>query len=138
MSITLNAPSSLRRHTRMMGIVGAPLAALLVWLAADPLAGIDLAVRQTAGSAIQHVGPVSVVIAAVAAGLAAWGLRAILDRAGERGRTIWTAIALVALLLSLVGPLVADATMAVKVVLVSMHVAVAAAVVPAMAPSVGR
>lgn len=107
-----------------------------MWLAAVPFAGIDLAAQPVPGSAIQPVGPVSVVVSALAAGLVAWAARAVLDRAGTRGRTIWTGIAAVALLVSLAGPLGAGATMAAGIVLASMHVVVGATLIAALAPPV--
>ena len=106
MSITLSTTGPRGRHTRLLGVVAAPLAALLVWLAAVPLAGIDLAAR------------------------------AMLDRAGTRGRAIWTAVAAVVLLVSLAGPLGAGATMAAAIVLASMHVVVGATLIAALAPPV--
>lgn len=135
MSITMNATSSLRRSSRPLGMVAAPLVALLVWLAADPLAGIDLAVRRGAG-AVQNLGPVDVIIAALAAGLAAWGLRAVLDRVSDRGRTVWTAVAVTVLLVSLVGPLTGATTLAATIVLECMHIAVGASLIAALAPPV--
>lgn len=136
MSITVSTTSPTGRHTRVLGVAAAPLAALLVWLAAVPLAGIDLAAQPVPGGAVEQVGPVSVVISALVAGLVAWAARILLDRAGTRGRTIWTGVAAVALLVSLAGPLVAGASMAATIVLASLHVVVGATLIPALAPSV--
>ena len=135
MSIAMKMTSSLRRSSRPLGMVAAPLVALLVWLAADPLAGIDLAVRRGAG-AVQNLGPVDVIIAALAAGLAAWGLRAVLDRVSDRSRTVWTAVAVAVLLVSLVGPLTGAMTVTATIVLECMHVAVGASLIAALAPGV--
>ena len=135
MSIAMKMTSSLRRSSRPLGMVAAPLVALLVWLAADPLAGIDLAVRRGAG-AVQNLGPVDVIIAALAAGLAAWGLRAILDRVSDRSRTVWTAVAVAVLLVSVVGPLTGAMTVTATIVLECMHVAVGASLIAALAPGV--
>jgi hypothetical protein len=135
MSIAMKMTSSLRRSSRPLGMVAAPLVALLVWLAADPLAGIDLAVRRGAG-AVQNLGPVDVIIAALAAGLAAWGLRAVLDRVSDRSRTVWTAVAVAVLLVSVVGPLTGAMTVTATIVLECMHVAVGASLIAALAPGV--
>ena len=136
MSITLNTSNTLRRTRRVTGVVAAPVAAFMVWLAAGPLAGIDLTVRT--GGGIQDVAPVDVVLAALAAGLAAWALRVALDRVSGGGRTAWTAIAVVVLLASLLlGPL-GGTTVAATIVLVTMHVVVAAALIPTMAPPADR
>ena len=134
MSITMNTTSSLQRSSRPLGMVAAPLVALLVWPAADPLAGIDLAVRR-AGD-VQTLGPVDVIIGALAAGLAAWGLRAVLDRVGDRGRAAWTAVAVTVLLVSLVGPLTGATTLAATIVLECMHIAVGGSLIAALAPPV--
>jgi hypothetical protein len=134
MSITMNTTSSLQRSSRPLGMVAAPLVALLVWPAADPLAGIDLAVRR-AGD-VQTLGPVDVIIGALAAGLAAWGLRAVLDRVGDRGRAVWTAVAVTVLLVSLVGPLTGATTLAATIVLECMHIAVGGSLIAALAPPV--
>jgi Family of unknown function (DUF6069) len=50
----------------------------------------------------------------ILAGLAAWGLLAVLERFTPRARAVWIAIALVALALSLAGPLSAAVTPAAK------------------------
>ncbi len=134
MSITMNTTSSLRRSSRPSGMVAPPLVALLVWLAGDPLAGIDLAVRRA--GAVQNLGPVDVIIAALAVGLAAWGLRAVLDRVGDRGRAVWTAVAVTVLLVSLVGPLTGAMTLAATIVLECMHIAVGGSLIAALAPPV--
>lgn len=96
---------------------------------------LDLAVRRGAG-AVQNLGPVDVIIAALAAGVAAWGLRAVLDRVSDRSRTIWTAVAVTVLLVSLVGPLTGAMTLAATIVLECMHVAVGASLIAALAPGV--
>jgi Family of unknown function (DUF6069) len=83
------------------------------------------------------------VIAAVLAALAGWGLLALLERFTARPRTIWTAIAVLVGLLSLVGPLstIASTTVANGLSLALMHLAVAAVLIPglaATAPSLPR
>ncbi len=92
---------------------------LLIWAAAVPLAGLEL---EVAGAG-QRVGPTSIIIAALVAGVAAWLLLALLSRLAH-GRTVWTVVGSVVLLLSLAGPAISGAGGAVLVVLELMHVVV--------------
>ena len=71
----------------------------------------------------------------VLTGLAAWALLAALEHFSPRAPTIWTAIALAALALSLAGPLTSGATTAAKMALTGMHLAAAAVLVPALTGS---
>ncbi len=111
------------------------MAALGTWALAVPLGGVDLAVRQ--GGATQHVGPGSVAVASVVAGLAGWGLLALLERFTRRPRRIWTIVAVVTLLLSLVlGPLGGIGTAAMAT-LAALHVVVAASLLIGLGPTAG-
>ena len=121
------------RRRRALAVLGAAAATLTVWAVAGPLAGVDLQVH--AGSGTQHVGPATVVAVSVLAGLAAWALLAALEHFSPRAPTIWTAIALAALALSLAGPLTSGATTAAKMALTGMHLAAAAVLVPALTGS---
>jgi predicted permease len=69
----------------------------------------------------------------VAAALLGWLLLAVLERRTPRARRIWTTAALAALVASLALPLTAATTTSAVVSLVAMHLAVGAAVIPAMA-----
>lgn len=51
-----------------------------------PLAGLDLTVHTGTGPGRQHVGLANVIIAAPTAGLAGWGLGALLERATRNPR----------------------------------------------------
>lgn len=121
------------RRRRALAVLGAAAATLTVWAIAGPLAGVDLRVH--VGSGTQHVGPATVVAVSVLTGLAAWALLAALEHFSPRAPTIWTAIALAALALSLVGPLTSGATTAAKMALTGMHLAAAAVLVPALTGS---
>jgi hypothetical protein len=110
------------RCARALAVLAAAAATVTVWAIAGPLAGVDLSVQL--GSATQHVGPATVAIVSIAAGLAAWGLLAALEHFTPRARAVWT-IALVTLALSLAGPLIDGATPATKVALTGMHLAAA-------------
>ncbi|MEV4199878.1 DUF6069 family protein [Micromonospora globbae] len=66
-------------------------------------AGIDLAART--GASTRAVSVTAVAVAAALAALAGWGLLALLERVTTRARALWTTIAVVVLLISLVGAL---------------------------------
>lgn len=116
---------------RAIAVVAATLAPLAVWLVATQLFGTDLLVRPVGGNP-QHVGAATVVAVALSGSLLGWALLALLERRTARARTLWTGVALAVLLLSLTGPLTAGAAAATKAVLVLMHLAVAAVLVPAL------
>ncbi|MFF5175754.1 DUF6069 family protein [Micromonospora sp. NPDC000089] len=118
-----------RRRQRALAVLAATVAALLVWVVAVPLAGVDLTVR--AGGAQQQVGPVAVGLTAALAGLAGWALLALLERLTRRARAVWTRIALVVLVVSLLGPLTRGVGAAATATLVALHLATAV-VVPAL------
>ena len=126
---TVGVPVRPGRRIRALAVLGATAATLTVWAVAGPLAGIDLRV-QLGSAPVQHVGPATVVIVTILAGLAAWGLLAALEHFTPRARTVWTAIALVTLALSLAGPLSGGVTTATKVALAGMHLAAAAVLIP--------
>jgi hypothetical protein len=98
------------------GVAGAALAALAVWAIADPVAGVDLTVRQ-GPDAIREVGPAAVMLVSVLAGLAAWAALAVLERISSSARRDWTILTVVVLALSLTGPIAAATTTAGKAVL---------------------
>jgi hypothetical protein len=116
-------------------VIGAAAAALAVWTVAVPLAGVDLTVRTDGGGGIRKVGSGDVVLVSLLAGLAGWGLLALLERFTAHPRRTWTATALVVLALSLLGPLGAGVGTAATVTLAGMHVAAAAVLIPLLARS---
>jgi hypothetical protein len=126
---TRNTPARTRR-TRILAVLGAAAASLAVWAVAGPLAGVDLRVH--VGTRAEHVGPATVVIASVVTGLVAWALLAVLERFTPRARAAWTVNALVALAVSLAGPLTSGTTTAAKLTLTGMHVATAVVLVLAL------
>ncbi len=86
----------------------------------SPRSGVDhgRAPRGQLGADTEHVGP--------------WALLALLERFTPRARAAWTATALVALALSLAGPLSSGTTTAGKLALAGMHVATAAVLLAAL------
>lgn len=115
-----------RRTGRAITVAAGAVGALLLWAVNDPWAGIDLAVRQ--GDTIRHIGPVAVVVSALAAGLAAWGLLALLGRTVRRPARVFRTIALIMLVLSLAGPL-GGVDLSSRLVLLAMHLTVGAALI---------
>lgn len=124
-----------RRGRRWAAVTGATGAALLVWLLAVPLLGVELTTTIGPQGAAVPVGVAGVGFAGLLGGFAAWGLLALLERFTTRAPTVWTVVALTVLVLSLTGPLTLATSAAAAVVLVTMHVAVAAVLVAVLGPT---
>jgi hypothetical protein len=122
-------------RTRVLGLLAATAATLAVWLIADPLAGVNLTARTGAGTV--PIGPPPVVVVTLLAGLAGWGLLAVLERYTRRPARTWTIIALAVLIMSLAGPLGNGVGTASKLVLASMHLVAGAVLIPVLARSAG-
>jgi hypothetical protein len=105
---------------RLIAVATGVLAGLVVWFVIHELAGVDLAART--GDTVQSVGWPAVALTSLVAGLAGWGLLAVLGRTRHPRRT-WTIIASVVLALSLLGPLGAVDT-ASKLGLAALHLTV--------------
>ena len=114
---------------RALGIVGATAAALAVWTVSVPLLGTQLFIR-FGNSAPQPVGITAVVSAVVVGSLAGWGVLAVMEHRVKRARSIWTVVALGALLASIAMPLYAAMSGSAAMTLVAMHLAVGAVVIP--------
>ncbi|KAB1927978.1 hypothetical protein F8271_29240 [Micromonospora sp. ALFpr18c] len=125
-STTRAVSGTSRARTRAIAIVAAVVGAVVVWLIAKA-AGAELKVDQ--GSGPQDVSVFAVVLTAVFAGLFGWALLALLEKFTARAKAIWTTVAVVVLLISLVLPLLVDATTGTKVALVLMHLTVGAIVI---------
>ncbi|WP_141575503.1 DUF6069 family protein [Actinomadura sp. WMMA1423] len=118
---------------RALTVAGAAAAALALWVAAGPVAGLDLSAET--GGEVRRIGAGTVVAATLIAGLAAWGLLAALERTTSRPGRVWTAVAATALVLSMLGPLAGAADGASMAVLAAMHLVVAAILIPGLARS---
>ena len=128
-SASTRPPAALRRR-RALVVAGATLAATAVWLVAQAT-GTDLEVT-VAGQPPMVVSLPLVVVTALAAALAGWGALAILQRVTSRGRTLWTGLAVAALLMSFGPVATVETNAAVRTSLALMHVAVAAVLVPGL------
>ncbi len=128
-----------QEHTRSMpktmpraGVaLAAVLAAALVWLAFDPIGGMDL--QQPAfdsGAAPTDLGLGQVLFASAMGAALAWITLAALERLTQRARRTWTIVAVIALLVSLGGPMGGEGiTTGNRLVLALMHVVVAAVLI---------
>jgi hypothetical protein len=116
-----------RRTGRAITVGAGAAGALLLWAVNDPWAGVDLAVRQ--GDTIRHIGPAAVVLTALVAGLAGWGLLAVLERTVRRPARTFRIIALIVLALSLAGPLGSGVDTSSRLALLGMHTTVGAALI---------
>lgn len=96
--------------------VTATALALVIWVLAVPVAGVDL----EAGSPAQTIGAASVVFTTLVAAGAAWGVGALLRR---RTPVAWWVTCGIVLLVSLLGPLGGTSPAAVAT-LVVLHLAV--------------
>lgn len=104
MTTPLPADRKTRRGRRRLAVLGlAALAGLATWAVVVPLLGVPLAART--GPTVTIIGPVSVAVAAVVAGGAGWLALALLERVTMYARRVWTVLAGVVLVLSLLGPL---------------------------------
>ncbi len=90
---------------RALAVAGACAARILVWVIAGPLAGGSLLVHLGPGTAVRQVGAAEVILVSILAGLAGWGLLAVLERFTARAGRTWTVLSLAVLVISLAGPL---------------------------------
>jgi len=112
---------------RALAIALATLATVLVWTVAK-LLDVDLA-AQSGANERQEVTLPAVIIVTLLVGLVGWGLLALLERVSTRGLTIWTIVAVVFFLISLLGPL-GGVTTGAKITLAAMHTVTAAVLIP--------
>jgi Family of unknown function (DUF6069) len=132
----IDAALSAPWQMRAMAIVDAIVLNVVI-LAVARLATGEYPVA-TVGGDDQAVGFVAVIGTTALAGLAAWGLLALLERVTSRAATVWTAIAIVVFLFSLLGPLGSGADTASKVALALLHTGAAATLIPLMRRSIGQ
>ncbi len=117
-------------QTRAMAIVAALVANVIILIAGRVVNG-EFPIA-TVGSDDQTIGFVQVIGVTVLVGLVAWGMLALLERTTSRAKAIWTAIAVIIFLLSLLGPLGSGVNTSSQVVLACLHVGAAATIIPLM------
>lgn len=106
----------------MRGTLAAMAAGVAVWLVAVPLAGVDLVTAHG-----MHIGIVAVLIVTLLMATAGFGLLALLARR-RTGVRVWTTVAALVLLVSLLGPL-SGATVAAAITLLCLHLTVGLTVI---------
>jgi hypothetical protein len=130
-SLSPHRPLNRPNLTRILGVVGATAAASAVWLVAVSALGVHLLIRFGSGP-MQSVGLGSVVAASVVGALVGWGLLVALERRTPDARTLWTWTASIVLLVSLALPMSVATTLAGRVTLSLMHLAVAGVLIPTL------
>ncbi len=123
-STTESKPKS-KAGRRALVVLGAVVAAVLVWFVAVPLLGNDVTVPASPGATERvdlGVGPV--IGTALIAGLLGWALLAVLERFTQRALTVWTVIAVVVLIVSM--PFMPGFSGTERTVLALLHLAVGA------------
>jgi len=118
---------------RALAVLAAVIGAVLVWVIADPLLNADLDVRFGDSGAVDHIAARAVAVTTLALGLLGWGLLELLERRSPRGQDIWVATAVLAMLLSLLGPIAGGMTITATVGLLAIHI-VASAILIALLP----
>jgi hypothetical protein len=121
-----------RRSRRLIAVIAAILAPVLIWTVTVPVLGHTLQVPDQAEGTSLTVGAGAVIAVAGIACALGWGSLALLERLTRRARTAWAALATVALLLSfllLSGPGIDLLT---RFSLGCMHLAVAAILMPVL------
>ena len=119
------------RTRRLAATALAVLAAVLVWLVADPLLGHRL--RMADGEETLDITAGPVVFVALLASLAGWGLLAVLERfVAARARTVWISATGAVLAVSFLPFLGDGMDGGTRLSLALMHVAVAAVLIPGL------
>ncbi|MFI7025690.1 DUF6069 family protein [Micromonospora sp. NPDC049900] len=126
-----------RWRQRAIGVLAAVLAAVVIWVVAVPLAGVDLMATVASGEPPMEIGVGAVIASSLITSLLGWGLLALLERVTRHGLRIWVIVAVLFTLLSLAGPFMAE-TGAATAVLLLMHLAVGGVLIAAMLRSVRR
>jgi len=125
-----------RRTARVVAVGAAVLAALAVWVIADPVLGADLTVIRE--GVVTEIGGITVLVMATAAALLGWAFLAVLERFTAKARRIWLVTALVVLVLSFVMPFNSgEIDASAQVALLAMHVALGAVLIPLLVRTSG-
>jgi Family of unknown function (DUF6069) len=124
-----------RRRARLTAVAAVVAAALGLWAVYHMAFGIDLRSPASFGESGSTfaVEPGQVALVSALAGFAAWGLLALLERLISRAQRVWLVIALLALVLSLGGPMSGTGlTTANRMELLGFHLLVGAVLIPLM------
>ena len=121
-----------RWRARWISVAATVSAAVIVWAIARVAVGHVLTVALGSGPT-QTVGLPAVVVASLVAAMLGLGGLAGLERLTTGARPIWTALAILVLLLSLAAPLSAHAATSTKIWLLLLHLTVGAVLIPTLA-----
>jgi Family of unknown function (DUF6069) len=116
-------PTTAVRRRRALTVTGAALAPTAVWLLAQAT-GTELKVT-LAGQPPMVVSVPIIVVTALAASLAGWAALAVLRRTTSHARTLWTGLAVAALLASFGPVAIVQTNAAARTFLALMHLTVA-------------
>jgi hypothetical protein len=123
--------SARRRPVRAIAVGGAVLAASLLWLAARAL-GVTFRVDPHHGHPPQVLSLPLIIGFTLFFCLLGWASLALLERLTRSATTIWTALAVLVLLLSFVPIISVSASVGTKTALSLIHCSIAAVLIPAM------
>ncbi|TDE99166.1 hypothetical protein EXU48_01345 [Occultella glacieicola] len=112
---------------RLLAVGVATAVGIGIWLIAVPVLGAELSVTTPDGA--MAVGPASVLVAGVVAGLAGWGSLAVLERLTTGAAKVWTVLALALTVVSLLGPVGQAQSLEATLALGAMHLGVGAALI---------
>nr|WP_274635855.1 DUF6069 family protein [Microbacterium bovistercoris] len=121
-SITTRRPRTSHTRYRLLTVAVGLVAGVVVWIVAA-LAGAPLSVTSPLVGTIVISLPL-VIGTSIVLGFAAWGVLALLERKARNAGRIWTAIAVVVLVVSVLSVYFLDGTVGTKVSLGIMHLAV--------------
>jgi hypothetical protein len=134
---TLDLGIRSRAGRRALLIAVSAVCGLIAWAMLGPVPGHNLVVRLGPGSPTQTVGPLAVAATALVAGLAGWAALALLERFTRHARVIWTALAIVVLAISFLGPLNGIDTTT-KAALLGLHTVVGVVLIVGLPRTYGR
>jgi len=116
------------RRRRALGIVATLVVTLAVWLLGH-LAGADYWIADSQGTV--RIDALVTTQVTVVLGLVGWGVLALLERLTRYATTIWTVLAAVVVVASMIPIVLVEATTATRIALAAVHLAVGAVLVPA-------
>lgn len=126
MSATFSDHTTSPAWSRAVATGTAVVTAVVIWALAVPIGGVSLRGPAGPGSTTTRpIGLASVLVMSLLAGLAGWGLLAVLERRTARARRIWTIIGATVLVVSLGGPLFgAGVSTSSRITLAALHLGV--------------
>lgn len=139
MSITkaaTGAPAAKQRTgSRLVPIFLAVISTTVVWYIAHSVLDVDL--KAKTGATVTEVTLPTVIVVTFVVGMLAWALLALLERLTGAARGIWTTIAVLFFLVSLLGPAGAVGNSA-KLGLACLHIVAALVIIPGLGRTARR